>query len=457
MADEWRTTTFGGILSEPVRTGIYKPKEFHGRGMKIVNMGELFAHPRLHPLPMKRVELSGSEVARFGLVERDLLFARRSLVAEGAGKCCIVLAIEEPTTFESSIIRARPDCAKADSLFLYYFFNSPHGLHALDTIRRQVAVAGITGGDLAKLKITLPQLPEQRAIAHILGTLDDKIELNRRMSETLEAMARALFKSWFVDFDPVRAKAAVRRAHPSWTNEQVSRAACPNLKPEIAELFPDSFEDSKLGEIPRGWKVRPIGDVVQILGGGTPSTKEPAYWEGSIHPFCTPKDMASLTDPVLLQTERHLTDKGLAKVSSGQLPLGTVLLSSRAPIGYLAVAETPISINQGIIAMVCDGELPNLYVLHWTKSNMDRILTNANGSTFMEISKRNFRPIAAVVPSPEVLNDFMRVVEPMHRRVVSSLKQIRQLANLRDFLLPRLISGDLVVAEGERIVGRIST
>jgi type I restriction enzyme S subunit len=277
------------------------------------------------------------------------------------------------------------------------------------------------------------------------------------MNRTLEEMARAIFKSWFVDFDPVRAKAAVRRAHPSWTNEQVSRAACPNLKPEIAELFPDSFEDSKLGEIPRGWKVRPIGDVVQILGGGTPSTKEPAYWEGSIHPFCTPKDMASLTDPVLLQTERHLTDKGLAKVSSGQLPLGTVLLSSRAPIGYLAVAETPISINQGIIAMVCDGELPNLYVLHWTKSNMDRILTNANGSTFMEISKRNFRPIAAVVPSPEVLNDFMRVVEPMHRRVVSSLKQIRQLANLRDFLLPRLISGDLVVAEGERIVGRIST
>jgi type I restriction enzyme S subunit len=351
----------------------------------------------------------------------------------------------------------RPKAESVYPEYLGYVLQSPAFRERIETYAVGTAIMNLSRERILGFPLTLPSTEIQKAIAHILGTLDDKIELNRQMNRTLEEMARAIFKSWFVDFDPVRAKAAVRRAHPSWTNEQVSRAACPNLKPEIAELFPDSFEDSKLGEIPRGWKVRPIGDVVQILGGGTPSTKEPAYWEGSIHPFCTPKDMASLTDPVLLQTERHLTDKGLAKVSSGQLPLGTVLLSSRAPIGYLAVAETPISINQGIIAMVCDGELPNLYVLHWTKSNMDRILTNANGSTFMEISKRNFRPIAAVVPSPEVLNDFMRVVEPMHRRVVSSLKQIRQLANLRDFLLPRLISGDLVVAEGERIVGRIST
>ena len=118
----------------------------------------------------------------------------------------IVLEINEPTTFESSIIRARPDPTKADSLFLYYYFNSPIGLHALDTIRRHVAVAGITGTDLAQLPVGIPPLAEQRVIAHVLGALDDKIELNRRMNETLEEMARALFKSWFVDFDPVRAK-----------------------------------------------------------------------------------------------------------------------------------------------------------------------------------------------------------------------------------------------------------
>jgi type I restriction enzyme S subunit len=230
MAGEWRPVPFERLLSEPVRNGVYKPKAFHGRGAKIVNMGELFAYRRLHAIPMKRVELSNSESARFTLSKGDLLFARRSLVAEGAGKCSVVLDVDEPTTFESSIIRARPDSAKADPLFLYYFFNSTGGLHCLDTIRRQVAVAGITGSDLSRLEIPTPPLPEQRVIAHILGTLDDKIELNRRMNETLEVMARALFKSWFVDFDPVRAKAegpASRSPSPissplvSWTPNSV--------------------------------------------------------------------------------------------------------------------------------------------------------------------------------------------------------------------------------------------
>ena len=104
--------------------------------------------------------------------------------------------------------------------------------------------------------------------------------------------------------------------------------------------------------------------------------------------------------------------------------------------------------------MVCDGALPNLYVLHWTRANMDRVLANANGSTFMEISKTNFRPITAVVPTPEALRQFMQVVGPLHRRVVSSLQQIQHLAGLRDSLLPPLISGELVVAEAERIAGR---
>src|ERR1700687_2200825 len=149
MASEWQTVPFERLLAEPVRNGIYKPKEFHGQGAKIVNMGELFAHPRLRAVPMKRVELSRSESLRFMLAKGDLIFARRSLVAEGAGKCSIVLDTDEPTTFESSIIRARPDRLKVEPLYLYYFFNSSFGLRSLDTIRRQVAVAGITGGDLS--------------------------------------------------------------------------------------------------------------------------------------------------------------------------------------------------------------------------------------------------------------------------------------------------------------------
>jgi type I restriction enzyme, S subunit len=290
------------------------------------------------------------------------------------------------------------------------------------------------------LPVRVPPRDEQRAIACILGTLDDKIELNRRMNRTLEGVARTIFKSWFTDFDPVRAKAAGQQP--------------PGLAPPTASLFPSVLDDSDVGKVPRGWSIRPIGEVVQVLGGGTPSTKELAYWTGGIHPFCTPKDMSPLESPVLLQTERHLTDEGLARVNSGQLPAGTVLLSSRAPIGYLAITEIPVSVNQGIIAMVCDRELPNLYVLHWTLANMDQIIANSNGSTFLEISKQNFRPIKALVPPKPVLDLFCRIATPLHQRLVANLRQSNQLAAIRDALLPRLISGELEIPDAERIVER---
>lgn len=131
----WRIGEFGSVLQGGTRNGIYKSKEFHGRGTKIVNMGELFASPHLDTtIPMQRLELSDEELNRFELRKGDLLFARRSLVAEGAGKCSIVQHVAEPTTFESSIIRARPDPTKANSSFLFYLFSSPIGLHLLDTI-----------------------------------------------------------------------------------------------------------------------------------------------------------------------------------------------------------------------------------------------------------------------------------------------------------------------------------
>jgi type I restriction enzyme S subunit len=184
--------------------------------------------------------------------------------------------------------------------------------------------------DTPEFVIPVPPVAEQQAIAHILGTLDDKIELNRKTNETLEAMAKALFKSWFVDFDPVRAKAEGRPT---------------GLPDEISELFPDSFENSDLGEIPRGWRVAPVGEVVECVGGSTPSTSEPDYWDGGEYFWATPKDLSSLSEPFLLETAKKITASGVERISSGILPAGTVLLSSRAPVGYVAVATTPLSIK----------------------------------------------------------------------------------------------------------------
>lgn len=228
------------------------------------------------------------------------------------------------------------------------------------------------------------------------------------------------------------------------------------LPKHIADLFPDSFEESELGEIPKGWRVKSIGDLADIVGGSTPSTKEPSYWEGGIHSWATPKDLSGLSVPVLLGTERRISDAGLEQISSGLLPVGTVLLSSRAPIGYLAIAEVRLAINQGFIAMRPKAGVSNLFLLLWAHVARELIVSRANGSTFLEISKSNFRPISLFSPPERVLNAFDTRVRPLYKRIVECERESRSLTALRDGLLPDLISGELRIEDAERFVGAVA-
>jgi type I restriction enzyme S subunit len=282
--------------------------------------------------------------------------------------------------------------------------------------------------DLAELPVPCPPDPVRAEMSAVLSSLDDKIELNRRMNETLEAMARAIFKDWFVDFGPTRAKMEGR---------------APYLAPDIWSLFPDRLDDE--GK-PEGWITSTIGQEVEVLGGSTPSTKEPAFWGGDIA-WATPKDLSSLSTPVLLGTERQITEAGLSQIGSGLLPAGTVLLSSRAPIGYMAIAQIPVAVNQGFIAMICNKRLSNVFVWLWTQANMETVHQNANGSTFQEISKANFRPIEVTVATPELLRAFDETARPLFDRIVANEKENLTLATTRDFLLPKLMSGEVRVGD----------
>ncbi|WP_230950333.1 restriction endonuclease subunit S [Xylella fastidiosa] len=324
--------------------------------------------------------------------------------------------------------------------FVYFFLKTINWAQYND----KSSVPGINRNHIHEARVKFPEIGKQRSIAKILGTLDDKIELNRRTNETLEAMARALFKAWCVDFEPVRAKLEGR-----WQRGE----SLPGLPAHLYDLFPARLIESEWGEIPEGWRYSTIGEEVSVCGGSTPSTKESEFWEGGCHCWATPKDLSSLRFPVLLDTGRKITDAGLTKISSGLLPVGTVLLSSRAPIGYLAIAQVPTAINQGFIAMKCDGVLPNVFILAWCSESMDAIIGNANGSTFQEISKSNFRPIPVVVPSESVLEIFQKSADLLYRKMTENERESRSLAQLRDTLLPKLISGELCVPDAERITG----
>ncbi len=321
-----------------------------------------------------------------------------------------------------------------DPHFVAYFLKTLN----YDAHNDKTSVPGLNRNHLHTIDTAFPHPIEQRAIAHILGTLDDKIELNRQMNATLEEITRTIFQSWFVDFDPVRAK--MRGEQPY------------GMDAETAALFPDSLVESELGEIPAGWKVGRIGEYFRVVGGSTPSTKEPSYWDDGDINWATPKDLAELSSPVLLETSRKITKAGLAQISSGLLPKGTVLMSSRAPVGYLAISEIPIAINQGFIAMVCDNQLSNYYGLWWCKSNMPTIENQANGTTFQEISKSNFRPIPALAPEHMVMDLFNSTIEPIYKRIVSNLEEIGSLIQIRDTLLPKLISGQIRVNDLQGII-----
>lgn len=318
-----------------------------------------------------------------------------------------------------------------------------YAIHAAKpTLLSAVDLAGHGTGKLPtdvfkSVRIRLPGEDEQRAIAHILGTLDDKIELNRRTNETLEAMARAIFKSWFVDFDPARAKAS---GEPP---ESICRRL--GLAPNILDLFPDSLEESEIGEIPAGWAVAPVGKLAEVVGGGTPSTKDEAFWNDGQHYWATPKDLSKLATPVLLSSERKITDRGLAQIGSGLLPRGTVLLSSRAPIGYRAIAEVPIAINQGFIAMQPNQGVSRLFLLYWAEWAHQEIVSRANGSTFLEISKGSFRPIPVVTPPTSIFGAFDQLLGPIYQRMVCNERETIALAEQRDTLLPQLLSGEIGV------------
>ena len=432
MSSEWPAIPLDELTDGTnITYGVVKPGDECPNGVKFVRGGDVIAG-RILTSQLRTITTDVSQqYARTLLHGGELLV---SLVGN-PGEVALVPASLKGANIARQVGLVRIDPAKADANYVQYYLRSKTGRDVLLAHSKGSVQQVINLKDLKSVKVPLPPISVQRNVAVFMQALDDRITLLRETNATLEAIAQALFKSWFVDFDPVRAKMEGR------TPEGMDEAT--------AALFPDGFEASELGEVPRGWRVMPIGDAVEAVGGATPDTKNPAYWEPAIHCWTTPKDLSGIAGPVLLDTERKLSDQGLAKIGSGALPVGTLLLSSRAPIGYLAVAQVPMAINQGYIAMPPGGLLPPLYMLFWCRQNMENIKGRANGSTFMEISKKAFRPIPALVPSPEIVQAFAVVAAALFDRLIENEKQAQTLATLRDTLLPRLISGQLRLSEAQ--------
>ena len=327
------------------------------------------------------------------------------------------------------IFRVTPDPSINTTFFYYLLRYLKPNFVGIARNKQTTGLGHVTKQDLENIEAALPPLSEQRAIAHILGTLDDKIELNRRMNETLEEMARALFKSWFVDFDPVRAKMEGRD---------------PVLPKHLADLFPDRLVDSELGPIPEGWEVGVLDDAVELLSGGTPRTSETSYWDGDIS-WYTAKDAPSLSDIFVLDTERTITQAGVENSSTKILPFGTTTITARGTVGRLACLGVPMAMNQTCYGIRGARGYPNFFT-YWTiRKAVDELRSRTHGTIFDTITRQTFKIVEMILPPVNVAKAFEYTVNPIMRRILNNLHESRTLAAQRDALLPKLVSGELRV------------
>ena len=453
MGSKWKTA----LLTDhyDISSGLSKPAKDFGSGYPFLSFKDVFYNYFVPDKLTELVETSVKEQMNCSVKRGDLFLTRTSETMHELGMSSVALKNYDNATFNGFCKRLRP---KQDSdlvpEYVGYYLRSPKFRQRMLAFSTMSTRASLNNEMIGHLEITYPEPAIQQKIADILFTLDKKITLNRQINQTLEQMAQTLFKSWFVDFDPVidnaldagneipeplQARAELRQ------NVRASQDFKP-LPADIRALFPAEFEESELGWVPKGWEISTAGDEFVIKGGSTPSTAIPEFWDGTIH-WTSPKDLSSNATKILLDTSRKITNAGLSKISSGLLPINTVLMSSRAPVGYLALAKVPLAINQGYIAIPSAKTLSSEYTIHWLDSAMDEIKGMAGGTTFAEISKSTFKTINLIIPTLNVVNEFTDIVQSKYSLITNNVQEISLLTQLRDTLLPKLISGELRLDE----------
>ena len=396
---EWKECKLGDLINEgtaKLQTGPFgtmlNASEYVSNGIPVIAVQDIADNKLIHHKFVYVDIETASRLSRYCVKENDIIFGRKGAVERRA----IIKKSEEGWLQGSDCIRLR-FTELIYPQFISYQFGSQMYKDWMAQNSTGATMPSLNQDVLKQLPIRFPTFSEQKSIAQVLSSIDNKIDLLHRQNATLEAMAETLFRQWFVE---------------------------------------ETKED---------WEEGVLDDVISVKGGTTPSTKEPKYWNGTIH-WSTPRDLSNHVSVFLFNTERKITKEGLSQIGSGLLPKGTVLLSSRAPIGYLAISEIPVAINQGYIAITCDKIVSNYFIYLWCKQNMTEIENSGNGSTFQEISKSVFKQMAILIPPKTKLDDFDKTIDPVFSKIKTNQTQIRTLTTLRDTLLPKLMSGEVRVA-----------
>jgi type I restriction enzyme S subunit len=366
-------------------------------------------------------------IAKYKLFHEDIVISR---TGANAGLNCLVLAPPKNAIFAGYLVRFQINRELADARYVSYVLRSSLWKDYVEVTRTGSAQPQFNAVLMSQFPISLPTLNTQKAISTLLSALDAKIAVNNGLSKTLEDIAQAIFKSWFIDFDPVKAKMAEEKP----AGMDVATAA----------LFPNSMEESEFGLVPKGWEVLPSTDFFEVLSGGTPKTSNEDYWNGDI-PWFSVVDAPDSGGCYFIKTNKTITEEGLNNSAAQLVRPGVTVISARGTVGKIAMVAIPSTFNQSCYGI--EGKYGDFFTYFLLRNQVVRLQNISHGGMFDTITRETFSAIKLAKPRIELINIFESTVSPIVSEILNLQFQSNNLAIIRDSLLPRLISGDLQIPE----------
>ena len=466
MESSYEIAHLGAVAK--VRSGFaFKSRDFTDSGYPVIRIKEVVP-PSVDigsatKIP-EYVISSTKRIVNYELFEGDILIA---MTGATVGKIGRLPHSEQRVFLNQRVGKVYLQDSEADYDYVYYALSYEPNTAQMLSIADGSAQANISGKQIESIEIPLPPLPEQKAIAHILGSLDDKIELNRKMNETLEAMARAIFKSWFVDFDPVL-RNAIRsgNAIPPEYQERAERlktqpnmsavasAKAEGMNAETAKLFPDSFEDSELGMIPKGWRVGSGIDVADVGIGKTPPRKEKHWFslDSTDMKWLSIRDMGA-AGVYALDTSEYLTHEAIDRFNVRIAPANTVLLSFKLTVGRTVIAADQMATNEAIahFSLRDDAPLSSEYLFCYLKE-FDYHSLGSTSSIATAVNSKTIKAMPILIPVLPAVDAFTESIAPVFSSIQAHLRQNEGLTQTRNALLPKLLSGQIRIKDAEKFM-----
>jgi type I restriction enzyme S subunit len=401
------------------RNGVNFVAAQRGNGIPVLNVKDF--QDRSQPDYSRLEQLIPAAVRRESLLRGgDILFVRSNGNKELIGRSMYLPEDPPcPTTHSAFTIRMRMTAPNVEAQYCAYFLRGGAVRKILSAQGSGTNISNLNQDILSRLEIWLPAVEVQRRIAGILAAYDAFIAVNKRRITIIEEMTRRLFDEWFVKY----------------------------RYPGHRSVFPNGTD---VATAPEGWKTRFIADAWGVIGGGTPSKAIPAYWVGGEIDWYTPTDLTGAGTSFMEGSTRKITARGLAESSARCFPAFSVMMTSRATLGVLAINTTEATTNQGFITCIPNKHTPLFFLFHWLKANAAEIERHASGATFKEITKGTFKRLPVVLPPHDLAQRFEMTVSPMMHSVRTLEAMNRNLRDGRDFLLTKLLSGEINPSSAER-------